>query len=212
MRKKGLGQGLGLEVLLALTLLVTTSYSLLVTNSLAEEEEFTITTYYPSPYGSYNELSTNKFAVGDTNGDGNLTSADQPNKVGNIRLKPQANLPQNWDAGKEGEIAYSSTEDTLYVNNGSSWVAQGGGGGTYTAYGTTECASGWTKAYSGYITFGYLSGTGAAGVFCHAQQFAEQAWAGLIVVAAWAQGGRTDGSTTWRNETTSPQQCAVCVK
>jgi len=30
-------------------------------------EEITITTYYPSPYGSYNQLGTNKFAV-DING------------------------------------------------------------------------------------------------------------------------------------------------
>jgi hypothetical protein len=40
-------QGLGLAVLLALTLRIT---------DLFAEEEFVITTYYPSPYGSYNEL------------------------------------------------------------------------------------------------------------------------------------------------------------
>jgi hypothetical protein len=37
--------------------LLVTSYGLLVTNSNAQET-LTITTYYPSPYGSYNELRT----------------------------------------------------------------------------------------------------------------------------------------------------------
>ena len=39
--------------------------SLLIINYgiLFAAEEITITTYYPSPYGSYNELGTNKFAV-----------------------------------------------------------------------------------------------------------------------------------------------------
>ncbi|MFH0912975.1 MAG: hypothetical protein V1884_01655 [Candidatus Omnitrophota bacterium] len=50
--------------LLLLILLVTSCLpvrqagALLVTDSFAEEESYTITTYYPSPYGSYNELST----------------------------------------------------------------------------------------------------------------------------------------------------------
>ncbi|MFH0913089.1 MAG: hypothetical protein V1884_02245 [Candidatus Omnitrophota bacterium] len=50
-------EGLGLVVLLATALLVT-SYALLVTDLFAEEESYTITTYYPSPYGVYNELTT----------------------------------------------------------------------------------------------------------------------------------------------------------
>ena len=39
-------------------------FSLLIFNSfLYAQEQITITTYYPSPYGSYNELGTNKLAV-----------------------------------------------------------------------------------------------------------------------------------------------------
>ncbi len=41
----------------------------------AQEETVTITTYYPSPHGVYNELQSNKLAVGDTNDDGQLTAA-----------------------------------------------------------------------------------------------------------------------------------------
>ncbi|MDD5116265.1 MAG: tail fiber domain-containing protein [Candidatus Omnitrophica bacterium] len=55
------------------------------------QEEITITTYYPSPYGSYNALTTYKLGVGDNDGDGNLTSADVPTDNGNA-----------WIAGKLG--------------------------------------------------------------------------------------------------------------
>lgn len=37
--------------------LLVTSYSLLITNCFAQDT-LTITTYYPSPYGSYNQLTT----------------------------------------------------------------------------------------------------------------------------------------------------------
>jgi hypothetical protein len=99
-------------------------------SSFAQEEGETIaiTTYYPSPHGVYNELQSNKLAVGDTNGDGLLTAADQPNRNGDIRLRPQPADPATWPAGEEGQFAYSSTQDALYHYNGSTWVAQAGGG------------------------------------------------------------------------------------
>jgi hypothetical protein len=46
----------------------------LVATALAAEEELTITTYYPSPYGSYNELTAYKLKIG-TNYSGSGTSA-----------------------------------------------------------------------------------------------------------------------------------------
>ncbi len=91
----------------------------------AEDETFTITTYYPSPYGSYNELEVYR----------------------SVTYKPV-----NKDTltnPKVGEMVYNASDSTVYVHNGSTWVAQGGGSGTYTAYGTTDCAQGWTKAYQG---------------------------------------------------------------
>jgi len=155
----------------ALLLLVTSlliSYLLLATNSISAdqqqgEETFTITTYYPSPYGSYNELSTNKFAVGDADGDGKVTTTDQPNRDGDIRIKPQTGDPTTWSVGKEGEIAYSGVKDTLYVNNGSAWVSQGGGKTCYTKYNSSpgtcpSCPTGWTRedclGVWGYCTYG----------------------------------------------------------
>ncbi|MFA6357786.1 MAG: hypothetical protein WCY09_03860 [Candidatus Omnitrophota bacterium] len=72
-------------------------------------EEITITSYYPSPYGLYNELETNRLAVGDTNNNGTLDAADQPNRDGDIRLKAQTGNPTSWPAGTTGQFAYSST-------------------------------------------------------------------------------------------------------
>ncbi len=55
------------------------------------DESMTITTYYPSPYGSYNQLQTKSLGVGDNNVDGNFTSADVPTTTGDV-----------WIAGKVG--------------------------------------------------------------------------------------------------------------
>jgi len=99
------------------------------------EDAITITTYYPSPYGVYNQLGTNRLAVGDTDGINGLDAADQPNRDGDIRLKAQAGNPTAWPAGTIGQFAYSSTNDSLYHYNGSAWVASGGGGGCYVDYG-----------------------------------------------------------------------------
>ncbi len=155
MHKKGLGLGCALAVLLVCVAV------------FAEDETFTITTYYPSPYGSYNELSTNKFAVGDTNGDGQLTSADQPNIAGDIGLKPQTGIPTAWALGKAGELAYSSMDGRLYTSNGSTWVAQGGSGpvislkcswtGSGAGAGSCSpppCPSQWTDAGTGCAATG----------------------------------------------------------
>ncbi len=203
MLKKVLGQGRGLGLVLLLTLiLLVTSYSLLVTDAFAEDETFTITTYYPSPYGSYNELSTNKFAVG------YATSDEQPNTAGAIRLKAQPGVPTTWARGKEGEIAYSESKDVLYVSNGSTWVAQGGGAPVVaTFYGMADCPSvggTWTKLYEGRITtFAYLAGSGAAGgnSLCVAT-FASGS-GGYTLYQFWAQGYNLGGIT--------PIPCCVCI-
>ena len=43
-----------------------------------QEEKFTITTYYPSPAGVYNQLQAKRVVIGDVNADGQLNSADVP--------------------------------------------------------------------------------------------------------------------------------------
>jgi hypothetical protein len=57
-------------------------------------EEITITTYYPSPYGVYNQLQTNSLGVGDNNASGDLDSGDVPN--------PATNPGDVWIKGNVG--------------------------------------------------------------------------------------------------------------
>ncbi|MFA5319791.1 MAG: hypothetical protein WC418_01235 [Candidatus Omnitrophota bacterium] len=47
-----------------------------ILTSSARGEDMTVTTYYPSPNGSYDALSVKRFSVGDTNGDGNINASD----------------------------------------------------------------------------------------------------------------------------------------
>ena len=118
--------------------------------AFATDESITITTYYPSPYGVYNQLAANRLAVGDTNNDGALTAADQSNRDGDIRLTAQAGDPAVWPAGTTGQFSYSSVNDDLYHYNGSTWVAAGGGG---TAVINLSCA--WGTDYSAGIGHGW---------------------------------------------------------
>jgi hypothetical protein len=50
-------------------------------------EDITITTYYPSPNGIYDQLLAGKMAVGDMNGDGSLNASDIPTTSGNLFVK-----------------------------------------------------------------------------------------------------------------------------
>lgn len=59
---------------------------------LASEESITITTYYPSPYGSYSSLQVDRFGVGDNNGDGLFTSLDVPTTTGDVWIKGKVGI------------------------------------------------------------------------------------------------------------------------
>lgn len=174
---------------------------------LFADETLTITTYYPSPYGSYNELQTNKLAVGDTNGDSQMTSADLPSRNGDIRLMPQSGDPAAWPAGNIGQLSYSSTEDAFYYYNGSAWVAQGGGGGCYTKYGGSTCASGWTAVVSGYTTLYGVSMNAAAQtptqLACSSVTHGASSWVGVVVYGTSINQALTN---------LSHEPCVICCK
>jgi hypothetical protein len=116
-----------------------------------QTESLTITTYYPSPYGSFNRLQTKRLAMGDRNGDGVLTDADQPPNdyqlyIGrSVIYQPLNSLPA---VGTPGELAYNASADAFYYYNASgSWALLGGGGGgsrCYESYNGT-CLAGFTK-------------------------------------------------------------------
>jgi len=117
-------------------------------------EDLTITTYYPSPAGVYNELQTNKLSVGDTDGSGSLNSSDLPPANGQIYaargviFKPQSSLPSSGVT--KGELVYNNSDNKFYYYDGTSWQAQAGSGGsicvvTYNSpVGNCVCPTGWT--------------------------------------------------------------------
>jgi hypothetical protein len=77
-------------------------------------ESLTITTYYPSPVGSYNELTAKKFSLG---------SAALPTRSGDLVLQPQEGDPaKDWPAGVEGQLSYSQVSRSLFVYDGGKWV------------------------------------------------------------------------------------------
>ena len=72
--------------------------------AILADENFTITTYYPSPFGSYNELSTNYLDYG--------TAPSSVPVLGNF-------------CSKQGQTAYNSTDKKVYLCDGSKWVSMG---------------------------------------------------------------------------------------
>ena len=84
---------------------------------LASDESLTITTYYPSPSGSYNELSTNMLNVGIT------ASPANNSRDGIANFKPRGTPTVTNQAG---DLYYNSTNGFQY-NNGSGWQNFGGG-------------------------------------------------------------------------------------
>ena len=61
-------------------------------------EDITITTYYPSPNGSYSSLQTERLGVGDNNADGSFTSADVPTNPGDAWIKGNITVGHRWDS------------------------------------------------------------------------------------------------------------------
>ena len=114
-----------------------------------EKDTITIVTYYPSPYGAYNQLVTRTLGVGDNDDHGHITSADAPNldtnpndlwvagKVGIGTIEPGVKLDVAGEvkignsstvcsSTNEGAIRYNSTSKATEVCDGSSWKAMGG--------------------------------------------------------------------------------------
>jgi len=120
-------------------------------------EEFTITTYYPSPYGSYNSLFTDKLGVGDNNSDGDLTAADVPTATGDVWIKGKVGIGI-INPGYQFMVKTSggASTNTVFANNnfvsgasGSALLVMQGAptGNTYSAL----------QAYTGGLTaFGNL--------------------------------------------------------
>lgn len=101
------------------------------TSFAQQQETLTVTTYYPSPYGSYKQLEVSRSVTYDPVDKDTLTNP------------------------KEGELVYNSSDDAFYYYNGSDWVKQGGGnyvlltvncpcGGGFCVRTYPNCPNGWT--------------------------------------------------------------------
>lgn len=100
------------------------------------DDSVTITTYYPSPYGRYHELSTDRLSIGADN---------DPAADGVINFK---NLSSDPTQGHEGALYYNSATDKFKYYNGSQWKDVGeqdvvwfGGYGIHLKDGATANAS-----------------------------------------------------------------------
>ncbi len=74
-----------------------------------DSDSITIVTYYPSPYGSYNQLQTNSLGVGDNNNNGTLDAGDVPPTLG----YPNGDV---WIAGNVG-IGTTGPGVKLHIDN-----------------------------------------------------------------------------------------------
>ncbi|GEM_PF-1190251 len=121
-------------------LILTTGLILGMSALPAGAESITLTTYYPSPSGNYQNLSiSGNMGVGTTTPveklevKGNLKAntlalnTTTPNRVGDLGLQPQSGDPATWTVGNQGQVAYSADNDQIYYSNGSAWVAQSSG-------------------------------------------------------------------------------------
>jgi len=124
------------------------------------QETVTITTYYPAPYGVYNQFVTQTLGVGDNNNDGSLNGSDAPDpsnaaQAGNVWIKGRvgigtAALPNTGsaeleindtlrftpttspDSAVEGAMYYDSSAKALKYYHSSTWKNLGGSLGSST--------------------------------------------------------------------------------
>jgi hypothetical protein len=103
--------------------------------SIFAEEQITIATYYPSPYGVYNQLQADKLGIGDVDGDGSLTSSDLPTTSGVA-----------WIAGSLG-ISTRETPHRLTLSYLTPIIKNSAGDPAYYLY---KGDSGLTNKYLGF--------------------------------------------------------------
>lgn len=80
-------------------------------------EDITITTYYPSPFGVYNELETNRFMVG---------AGVMPDDDGVVNFQQLAAAPAGAASNTEGALYYNTTSSEFRYHNGAGWQSFGG--------------------------------------------------------------------------------------
>lgn len=128
-----------------ITVILFALFLMTISLAFAQEDSITITTYYPSPYGSYNQLQTKSLGVGDNNDDGAIDNGDVPStpgdawiagKVGIGTTAPKAKLEvdggiklgqdiQECNINRAGTMRYNGGK--IEYCDGNSWMGIGGG-------------------------------------------------------------------------------------
>ncbi|MFH1645931.1 MAG: hypothetical protein ABIB11_05865, partial [Candidatus Omnitrophota bacterium] len=93
--------------------------------SFAETEEITLSTYYPAPYGEYEDLTASSFAIG--------ANPSVPTVSGVMNFEPLTVMPSS---AMEGDLCYDDAANRLKYHDGSNWVEVGAGLWTLHSNGT----------------------------------------------------------------------------
>ncbi|MFH1645405.1 MAG: hypothetical protein ABIB11_03200 [Candidatus Omnitrophota bacterium] len=94
-----------------------------VSSLKAETEEITLSTYYPAPYGEYEDLEANTFACGRVSV-GSLTNI--PADDGVMHFEGIVNDPATANSG---DMYYNNTSNSIRYYDGTQWLSIGAGGG-----------------------------------------------------------------------------------
>lgn len=120
------------------------AFIFLVTSAFAET--LTITTYYPSPYGSYNHLQASSLGVGDNNGNNILDSGDVPTTAGDVWIKGKVGIGNSSPAQKLDVTGYVKGTGFCIDNDcRTSWPTGVGNGTvveTHNTWSNERCSSG----------------------------------------------------------------------
>ena len=133
-------------------------------------EDITITTYYPAPFGVYNEMRANKLVIGDPDS----TSTPSPDTDGVVRFKGIGSDPIGAGDTEPGALYYNTSDDEFKYHDGTGWQTLGGGtqyivttratdSTTCTSYPAAFCPTAdWTEEASwNYCTRAKDAGIGA---------------------------------------------------
>lgn len=114
----------------------------LVVSCCLAQEEITITSYYPSPYGMYDSMATDRIGVGDTDGSGGLDSADVPTTSGDAWIDGNVGIGDVAPDGKF-EVNPDNTEDSgdEFVVNSSGDVGIGTSWPNYRLEAATDASN-----------------------------------------------------------------------
>lgn len=97
---------------------------LIVPYVAAEEDSLSFATYYPAPYGVYNEMRTNKLVIGDSG----ASLLSSPDTAGIVKFKGLNSDPFSFNDQAPGSLYYNSFDKKFKYHDGSSWQDLGGGG------------------------------------------------------------------------------------